>query len=165
MSQGDPTQFAVATGNALAAAWEQHREWLFESFRHVSEWLVDEIRPEPGDTVLELTAGPGETGFLAAERLGPGGRLISTDVAPAIVEAARRGAQARGLDNVECRVIDAGQIELPDASVDAVISRFGLMLLPNPAHGLTRPAACSARVAGSPTRCRDRPVATPGCRC
>jgi ubiquinone/menaquinone biosynthesis C-methylase UbiE len=136
MSRDDPVQFGVDVGDAVASAWEQHRERIFESFRPVSEWLVDEVRPEPGQTVLELAAGPGETGFLAAERVGPEGRLISTDLAPAMVEAARRGAQARGLGNVECRVMDAQRIELADASVDAVISRFGLMLVPDPAQSL-----------------------------
>ena len=47
-----------------------------------------------------------------------------------MVEAARRGAGQLGLDNVECRVIDAQRIDLPDGSVDGVISRFGLMLVP-----------------------------------
>jgi SAM-dependent methyltransferase len=47
-----------------------------------------------------------------------------------MVAATRRVAGERGLDNVECRVIDAQQIDLPDDSVDGVISRFGLMLVP-----------------------------------
>jgi SAM-dependent methyltransferase len=47
-----------------------------------------------------------------------------------MVEASRRGAAERGLDNVECRVIDATDIDLPDDSVDGVLSRFGLMLIP-----------------------------------
>lgn len=42
--------------------------------------------------MLELAAGPGETGFLAAQRLGPEGRLISTDQSPEMVEVARRRA-------------------------------------------------------------------------
>lgn len=96
----------------------------------MSEWLIDHVGPEAGQTILELTAGLGETGFLAASRLGPSGRLISSDFVPAMVEAARRGAAGRGLDNVECRVIDATDIELPDDSVDGVLSRFGLMLIP-----------------------------------
>ncbi|KUH97198.1 hypothetical protein AU188_22715 [Mycobacterium sp. IS-3022] len=98
--------------------------------RPVSNWLIEHVDPQPGQTLLELTAGPGETGFLAAPRLGSGGRLISSDFVPAMVEAAQRGAARRGLDNVDCRVIDATQIDLPDDSVDGVLSRFGLMLIP-----------------------------------
>jgi SAM-dependent methyltransferase len=105
---------------------------MFEHTRPVSERLVAEIDPRPGHKVLDLAAGTGETGFLVAERIGPTGRLYATDVAVAMVDAARRGAAARGLDNVECSVVDAQEIDLPDDSVDAVVSRFGLMLMPRP---------------------------------
>ncbi len=133
MTQPDPPQPAEIA-EFVAPAWERHRELLFEGQRSVSEWLIDQVDPQPGQTILELTAGPGETGFLAAERIGANGRLISTDGSVGMVDAARRGAEARGLGNVECRVMDAQDIELPDSSVDAVISRFGVMLTPEPAR-------------------------------
>jgi SAM-dependent methyltransferase len=53
-----------------------------------------------------------------------------------MVDAARRGAAERGLDNVECRVMDAQRLDLDDASVHGVLSRFGLMLMPDPAAAL-----------------------------
>ncbi|MDT5165617.1 MAG: hypothetical protein QOC88_2511, partial [Mycobacterium sp.] len=117
--------------SAVAPAWDKYRDRLFEDVRSVSDWMVDYVDPQPGQTVLELAAGPGETGFLAATRLGSTGRLISSDFVPAMVHAARRGADERGLNNVECRVLDAQQIDLPDSSVDGVLSRFGLMLVPH----------------------------------
>jgi ubiquinone/menaquinone biosynthesis C-methylase UbiE len=123
-------------GDAVAAAWERHREQLFEDQRAVSDWIVDQVEPRPGQTILELAAGPGETGFLAAERVGPDGWLISTDVSPRMIEAARRGAEARGLSNVEFRVMDAQQLDLQDSSVDGVLSRFGVMLIPEPERAL-----------------------------
>jgi ubiquinone/menaquinone biosynthesis C-methylase UbiE len=131
MAQTDPARESLRYWSAVTQAWEAYRDRLFENARSVSEWLVDQVDPQPGQTVLELTAGPGETGFLAAARLGPGGRLISSDFVPAMVDAARRGAAQRGLDNVECRILDAQQIDLPDGSVDGVLSRFGLMLVPD----------------------------------
>lgn len=124
------------TGDRLAAGWERHRRSLFENTRAASDWLVEALDPRPGQTVLELTAGPGETGFLVAERVGPQGRLISSDVSPGMVEAARRGAEARGLGNIELRVMDAQHLDLPAASVDGVLSRFGVMLVPEPARVL-----------------------------
>jgi len=86
--------------------------------------------------VLELAAGPGDTGFLAAARLRPDGRLLSTDAAPEMVDAARRRAAELGVENAEFRVEDASAIDLPDAAVDAVICRFGIMLVPDPARAL-----------------------------
>jgi ubiquinone/menaquinone biosynthesis C-methylase UbiE len=120
----------------MAEGWDRERQWMWDVSRPIGEWMVDALDPQPGQTILELAAGPGETGFLAAERVGPDGRLISTDLSDGMVKAARRGAGARGLTTVECRVMDAQQIELPDASVDAVICRFGLMLAPDPGRAL-----------------------------
>jgi SAM-dependent methyltransferase len=69
----------------------------------------------------------------AAAIVGPNGRVIETDQAPAMVEAALRRAAELGLDNVEARVMDAEHLELPDGSVDAVVCRWGLMLMADPA--------------------------------
>lgn len=54
--------------------------------------------------------------------------MISTDLSPVMVDAARR----RGIAGADHRVMDMQAIELPDASVDAVVSRFGYMLVPEP---------------------------------
>ena len=85
----DPTQEVLRTWDTVAPGWERYRTRLFESARAVSDWLVDALAPVPGQTVLELNAGPGETGFVVAERVGPTGRLLSTDLAPGMVEAIR----------------------------------------------------------------------------
>lgn len=116
----------------LAAGWERGRRLLWEATRPVSEWLVARLDPAPGQTILELAAGIGETGFLAAPRLTPGGRLISSDRSPNMVAASRRLAAELGIDNVEFRTIDAERIELDDASLDGVISRFGYILRGDP---------------------------------
>ena len=125
--------FNFGVSEQVAAAWERYRDDVFEKTRAVSDWLVQHADPQPGQTVLELAAGPGETGFLAAERLGPDGKLISTDLSPGMVDAARRGGEARGLTNAEYRTMDAQQLDLDNDSVDGAISRFGVMLLPEPA--------------------------------
>ena len=49
-----------------------------------------------------------------------------------MIEAAARGAQARGLTNVECRVMDAQSMDLAHDSADGMLCRFGLMLMPEP---------------------------------
>ena len=118
---------------SVASAWEANRQRVFGFFRTASDWLVEAIDPQPGEVVLDVAAGPGETGFLVAEAVGPQGRVISSDLAPTMVAAARRGAEARGLTNVECRLMDAQSLDLDDDSVDAAISRLGLMLVPDPA--------------------------------
>jgi ubiquinone/menaquinone biosynthesis C-methylase UbiE len=131
MPEINSAEEALRSWSAAAPAWDKYRDRLFSDVRSVSDWLVEQVDPQPGQTVLELMAGPGETGFLAAARLGSTGRLICSDFAPAMVAAARRKVSERGFDNVECRVIDVQQIDLPDGSVDGVLSRFGPMLVPD----------------------------------
>lgn len=128
--------YRVNEWESVADAWEANRQRVFDFFRAASDWLVEAIAPQPGQVVLDVAAGPGETGFLVAESVGPQGRVISSDLAPTMVAAARRGADARGLANVDCRLMDAQALDLDDDSVDAAISRLGLMLVPDPAAAL-----------------------------
>jgi ubiquinone/menaquinone biosynthesis C-methylase UbiE len=74
-----------------------------------------------------------------------------------MVDAAQRCAEARGLGNVEFRVTDAQAIDLPDSTVDAVLSRFGVMLAPEPARVEAKRGVSCAMAVGSRTRCADRP--------
>jgi ubiquinone/menaquinone biosynthesis C-methylase UbiE len=121
---------------AMAPRWERGRELLWRSTRPVSEWLVGRLDPRPGEVVLDLAAGTGETGFLAARALLPGGRLITADREPGMVEAARRVAAEQGITNAEFRVLDAEALDLADASVDGVLNRFGYILRGEPPRAL-----------------------------
>jgi len=121
----------------FAGNWEREHDFLWSRTGPLGERLVERLDPQPGDTVLELAAGTGDTGFLAAERIGAGGKLISTDFAPSMVESARRGAEARDLGEAEFRVLDAERMDLDDSSVDGVVCRFGYMLMADPAAALS----------------------------
>ncbi|MEA2148363.1 MAG: hypothetical protein QOD69_193 [Solirubrobacteraceae bacterium] len=119
-----------------AGGWRTHREAMQAAFRPVSGWLVDAIEPQPGHRVLELAAGPGDTGFLAAELIAPGGTLITSDAVEEMLETARARAAELGISNVEFRTIDAEWIDLPTADLDGVLARWGYMLLADPAAAL-----------------------------
>ena len=119
-----------------AAGWARRRETLQRAALPVSEWLVDAIAPQPGQTVLELAAGPGDTGLLAAERIEPGGTLISSDLAQEMVDAARDRARELGIENADFRVLEMEGLDLEAASVDSVLCRWGFMLAADPGAAL-----------------------------
>jgi SAM-dependent methyltransferase len=110
-----------------APGWANRRE-DFQCFAvPVSHWLLDAARLQPGHRVLELAAGPGDTGLLAAELIAPGGTLICSDVAEPMLEAARARAKSLGIENAEFKIIDVEWVDEPAASLDAVICRWGYM--------------------------------------
>ena len=121
---------------AMAPGWERGQALIWDVTRAVGERMVAALDPKPGETVLELAAGTGETGFAAARMVGADGKLFSTDFSPAMVDAARRRGSELGLENVDYRVLDAERMDLPDASIDGVLCRYGYMLMGDPAAAL-----------------------------
>src|SRR5215210_1202496 len=120
----------------MAAGWEANRGTVWDASHAVGEWLVDALDPQAGETVLELAAGVGDTGFAAARRVGAEGRLVSTDFSEPMVDAARRRATELGISNAEFRTLDAERMDLDDASIDGVLCRWGYMLMADPAAAL-----------------------------
>ena len=85
----------------------------------------------PGATVVDIGCGAGMDLLLAAEAVGPGGRVIGVDMTDAMAQRARTGARAIGLDNVEVRLGDALSLPVDAESVDFVISNGVLNLTPD----------------------------------
>jgi ubiquinone/menaquinone biosynthesis C-methylase UbiE len=127
---------SLETWELMAPGWEDRREWLMKLTGPVSRWLVDRADPQPGETFADIAAGTGDLGFQVAARVGEGGRVISIDFAPHMVEVARRNGEAGGLANVEYRVLDAEKMDLGDGSVDGAVCRWGYMLMADPAVAL-----------------------------
>ena len=136
MDVGDYRRASQEVWEAMAPGWERWLAELAEGLTPVRGWLIGALRPRPGETVLELGAGTGETGFESAAILGEDGRLISTDFSPEMVEVARRRGNELGLGNVDYRVIDAERIGLDSGSVDGVLCQSTYMLVADPAAAL-----------------------------
>jgi SAM-dependent methyltransferase len=119
-----------------ATGWVRRQEAIRALGTPVSRWMLDAVYLKPGERVLELAAGLGETGMRAAELVAPTGGVIISDQAEAMLEGARARAAEIGLSNVEFQVLGAEWIDLPLASVDAVLCRWGYMLLADPAAAL-----------------------------
>ena len=129
----------------------------------VSHWMIDATAPQPGERVLELAAGLGETGMLAAELVAPMGGVIVSDQAEAMLSGARERAIALGLSNVEFQVLNAEWIDLPVASIDVVLCRWGYMLMADPLGGAARdPPRAASRAGASRWRCGTSSSTTPG---
>jgi SAM-dependent methyltransferase len=85
----------------------------------------------PGETVLDLGSGAGIDCFLAAQKVGPTGRVIGVDMTPEMLEKARQNAGKVGAANVEFRLGEIEHLPVSDNSVDAVISNCVINLSPD----------------------------------
>lgn len=86
---------------------------------------------ESGETVIDIGCGAGMDLMLAARRVGPTGKAIGVDMTPAMVERARAGAKAIGLDQVEIRLGDALELPIESGTVDVIISNGVINLTPD----------------------------------
>jgi ubiquinone/menaquinone biosynthesis C-methylase UbiE len=119
-----------------ADGWGRRAEQIRAWGMPVSAWMIEHLELQLGQRVLELACGPGDTGFLAAELIAPTGTLISSDASGPMLEVAQARAKRLGIANVEFRQLELEWIDLPTASVDAVICRWGVMLVVDPEAAL-----------------------------
>lgn len=119
------------------AAEERRLQRQAALYRPFSRRLFEAAGIGPGMTVLDLGSGAGDVAMLAAELVGPTGRVVGVDVNPAILDTARRRADAAGYANVTFLAGDIGDVALEDG-FDAVVGRLVLMYLRDPTSALRR---------------------------
>jgi SAM-dependent methyltransferase len=93
----------------------------------IAEHLSEAVDVRPGQRVLDVASGNGNTALAAARRFG---EVVGIDYVPALLEQGRERAQADGL-LVDFREGDAENLPVPDASFDVVLSTIGVMFAPN----------------------------------
>ena len=98
---------------------------------------AEHARLRPGDHVLDVACGSGSSALPAAEQVGPSGRVLGVDLSEQLLALGRVKAEQAGLDNVEFRLGDMRDLELPAASFDAVLLVFGVFFVPD-MEALTR---------------------------
>jgi SAM-dependent methyltransferase len=120
-----------------SAGWIRHQRSMREWSADVSHAMIEAVAPQPGERVLELAAGLGETGMLAAELVAPVGTVVISDQAEGMLDGARARAAELGVAGVDFEVLNAEWIDRPLASFDIVLCRYGYMLMADPAAALT----------------------------
>lgn len=117
--------------DTAAEAWHRWGPTLRSWLGPTTERMFDMAEITSGCRVLDVAAGAGDQTLQAATRVGPGGSVLATDIAPAILAFAAAEAKRAGHTNVATRTMDGERLELEDQSFDAVISRVGLIYFPD----------------------------------
>jgi SAM-dependent methyltransferase len=114
-----------------AGAWHRWGPFLEQWLGAATEQMLDLAGIDLGSRVVDIAAGAGGQTIAAARRVGERGAVLATDVSEAILEHAASEARAAGLRNVTTRTMDGEDLDIEAGSLDAAISRLGLMYMPD----------------------------------
>jgi len=126
-----------------APYWEKYRAVITEMFALVTQALIEDagivrgsVDNAPSRWVLDIATGTGEPALTIADLIGSdsgsGGTVVGTDVAPEMLEAARREAERRKLSNARFELAFTDNLPFAANTFDVAVSRFGAMFFPSP---------------------------------
>ena len=130
----DPVDFRETqhrNWDSAAAGWKAWNEFNDRADGHISKRLVELADVRSGSRVLDVAAGYGEPGLTAARKAGPEGRVVATDISAEMLGFGRERAAAAGLNNIEFVESDAANLDFPQQSFDAAVSRWGIIFEPD----------------------------------
>jgi ubiquinone/menaquinone biosynthesis C-methylase UbiE len=113
--------------------------FILGSYNRARQRTIQQLRLEPGQTVLDVACGTGENFRFILEKIGPTGRLIGTDFSEGMLAQARRKIEKNGWQNVHLLHADARSlsqemlteaVSVPELNVERVICTLGLSVVP-----------------------------------
>jgi SAM-dependent methyltransferase len=118
-------------GHRSPEGWNR-REAMIEGFAApAAERMLSLCGIERGLRALDIAAGTGLPSLLIADRVGKEGAVLATDMSGEMLDVLKKKAEAAGLENVETKIMDGQNLDVPEASFDAIVCQFGLMLFPD----------------------------------
>ncbi len=142
----DATQFKFSSSSVS----QQYDEWLVpRMFLPWAEHLLDYVGLQPGETVVDVATGPGTVARLAAQRVGSQGRIIATDISPAMLEIARSKPSPSGAAPIDYVESGAAPLRVADGVADVVLCQQGLQFFPEKGFALSemrRSLRCGGRI-------------------
>ena len=132
---GENAEAITAWDGPLYDRFVRFREIVTTGLGAHGEAALHLVRPQPGQRVLDIGSGFGDTTQRFAELVGPGGEAVGVDAAPRFIETARAEAEEAGISNARFLVADV-QTTPFDEQFDLAFSRFGTMFFANPVPAL-----------------------------
>jgi ubiquinone/menaquinone biosynthesis C-methylase UbiE len=136
MGTGDIKAELRRTWESAAPGWARWEGVFAEGLADVTETMLDMARVDAGMRVLDLACGAGSQSLRAADRVGPKGRVVASDISATMLVHVQEAARRKGLSNIE--TLEGAAEDLPSTAgvFDAAICRLGLMLFPAPRQAL-----------------------------
>lgn len=116
---------------SAAKAWSRWGGTLRDWLGPATEIMIDAADITKGSKVLDVAAGAGDQSMQIADRVGPQGYVLATDISSNILDYAAASAQSEGYGQIDFQVMDGEELTAPPEQFDAVVSRVGLIYFPN----------------------------------
>ena len=117
--------------DTASRGWREWNQLIDETTQLVSDRMVEMAGIKAGDRVLDVAAGYGEPTLTAARVVGPEGSVVASDISSGMLSYGRERATVSGLENIEFVESDAISLDLPAQSLDAALSRWGIIFEPD----------------------------------
>ncbi len=127
MTTFDPAQYKIIESRVYSMTASDYERFGSGVFEMCATPLLEGAQLAPGRHVLDVACGPGIPALMAARLVAPGGTVTGVDLAPGMVELARKKAGERGLTNVVFQEGDAEALPFADDSFDVVLCNHGLV--------------------------------------
>ncbi|HEY2133927.1 MAG TPA: methyltransferase domain-containing protein [Acetobacteraceae bacterium] len=135
---GNPNSPQIAFWNSpTTRAWVTLQARMDELFAGLTEVALDHAAPRPGETVLDIGCGCGDTVLRLAERVGPAGHVLGVDVSEPMLARAQQRVTEAGYGQARLRLADVSAANLGTGVFDLAFSRFGVMFFFNPVEAFT----------------------------
>lgn len=132
----DNLGFVECWNEILTPKWIRFRHLLSGNGKIHSDIAYQHFDIRPGDKVLDIGCGFGETALEIAEIVGPEGEVVGIDCTDAFLDIANEERDGAGASNVRYEVGDAQVCDLPEAYFDVAYSRFGVMFFQSAVRAL-----------------------------
>lgn len=109
--------------------WASLQDRLDAQLEPLGQAATAALAPRPGERVLDIGCGAGQTSLALAAAVSPGGSVLGVDISRPLLEVARRRAGANGPDFLEA---DAQTYPFEPGAFDGAFSRFGVMFFADP---------------------------------
>jgi len=123
---------AEGWNNAVGTSWATFHEQIDRQIAPLGHAAMAKAGLKPGQSVLDVGCGCGETSIALARAVSPGGRVLAADISELLLGIARDQAKAAGAANLEFMRADAQAHAFPAGAFDAAFSRFGVMFFEDP---------------------------------
>jgi SAM-dependent methyltransferase len=128
----EPNAAQAAYWNEVAGrSWAEFQEGLDRQVAPLGRRAMAALAPAPGERIIDIGCGAGETSLELARAVGGGGSILGVDLSEPLLEIARR--RAVGMAALDFRQADAQTFPFDPGAFDAAFSRFGIMFFENPA--------------------------------